>query len=1016
MHRLYLVDGFALVFRAYYALISHPLINSKQENTGAVYNFFRMLLRVLRDQKPEELVVVFDARGKNFRHEMYPEYKANRLKAPEDLLYQIPWIQELVTLFGIPSILQEGYEADDLIAAFVRHARKEGREVRIFSGDKDLMQLVDEGVHMLVPARDPTALLDEFGPPEVREKFGVPPEAIPDYLALVGDSSDNVPGVPGIGDKGARALIENWKSLDGIYKNIMSVTPEGTRKKLIAGEESARLSYRLVLLDRDLPRPLPPEGCRLPALNIDAALPRLRELELNTLIGELFRTAGRDAKTASISKTEMPLEAGHGRGGMDQSPEGRGQAKAGGGAKRGTAAKAASAPGGAADQGASLPLELFPAGENQEAREAARPAGAVPARGLELFAEGELQGAAASPEMSFGSAGHGWLAPADADGLMTSADSGCRWTLADSHEKLLDMIVKLREARLFAFDSETTALAFHSADLLGLSFSCREREAWYVPIGHTEASLPEELVLNELRPLFEDPSVGKIGQNTKFDCAILALRGIEAAGLEFDTMLAAYLLEPGSRVNLDDLAARYLKRRTIRYEEIVPDKKKTLADAPLADVLAYAAEDAEVCFSLAKALRPLLAAENLENVLRTIELPLVPVLVSMELAGIAVDGKRLADGSARMGERLRRLEEEIYAESGERFNLNSPKQLAAILFDRLGIPPVKKTKTGFSTDEEVLDALKQKHAIARLLLEYRKAYKLKSTYLDVLPTLAHPKTGRIHSSFNQAVTATGRLSSSEPNLQNIPIREEEGREVRTAFVPAPGCVFIGADYSQIELRILAALSGDPALAAAYTSGEDIHRRTAAQIFGISEEAVDRDRRAIAKTINFGVLYGQSAFGLAQELGISQKEARSFIDAWFEVYADVRGFTEAVIAKAEKDLLVHTWFGRLRRVPELREANHGRRQFGERMALNTVIQGTAADLIKLAMIGVSARFRAEGMRARLLLQVHDELLVEAPEDEAKKAGAILVEEMRRPWPFAIPLEIESGSGANWDEAH
>jgi len=977
MKRLYLVDGFALVFRAYYALVKRPLTNSKMQNVGAVHNFFRMLLRVLREWKPEELVVVFDARGKNFRHEMYPEYKATRQKTPEDLLAQLPWIQELVALFGIPSVSMEGYEADDLIASFARHAREEGSEVRILSGDKDLMQLVDERVHTFIPAHDPTAFFDEFGPPEVRGKFGIPPEAIPDYLALVGDSSDNVPGVPGIGDKGARLLLEKWKSLEGIYNNIESVAPDGVRKKLIAGEESARLSYRLVRLDREIPRPLPPESCRLGALRVDAALPRLKELELHKLIEELHRLPVPRSESGWVYPESSQAEAPRGAAKSEKSPSA---------------------------QSADAHPELFPDGSQTQAPQGAvrlgnsSPAGSA----QELFPNTDFTRKGVS-------SGEG--------GLAASQECGCRWTLVDSREKLLAMIQELRSARLFSFDSETTSLALHTADLLGLSFSCRVHEAWYVPLGHAEASLPEESVLRELRPLFQDASIKKIGQNVKYDSALLALRGIETAGLEFDTMLAGYLLEPGSRVNLDDLAARYLGRRTIRYEEVVPDKQSTLADAPLDAVLAYAAEDAEVCFALAEHLKPLLREAKLEEVLRTIELPLVPVLASMELAGIGIDAERLRASSVRQGERIARLEKEIYRLSGTEFNLNSPKQLADILFVKLALPPVKKTKTGYSTDEEVLlELAAAKHEIANLLLEYRKAYKLKNTYLDVLPTLVHPRTGRIHSSFNQAVTTTGRLSSSEPNLQNIPVREEAGREIRRTFVPAPGWVFVGADYSQIELRILAAVSEDAALAAAYESGEDIHKRTAAQIFGISEGAVDRDRRAIAKTINFGVLYGQSAFGLARELGITRGEADHFIRTWFEVYSGVRRFTESVIAEAERDGLVRTWFGRLRRLPELASANRAVRQLGERLALNTLIQGTAADLIKLAMSGVSRRLRAEGMRARLLLQVHDELLIEAPREEAEKAKAVLAEEMRRPWPFGLPLEIDLGCGENWDEAH
>jgi len=949
MPRLYLVDGFALVFRAYYAMASRPLVNSRGENTQAVHNFFRMLFRAIRAEKPEYLAVVFDSRGKNFRHEMYPEYKANRLKAPEDLLAQLPWIAELTALFGIPHVSQEGLEADDLIASFVMHARRTGDEVRILSGDKDLMQLVDERVHMLVPSRDPTALFDEFGPAEVEEKFGVPPGAIADYLAIVGDSSDNVPGVRGLGDKGARALLEQWKSLDGIYANLDAVTPESARKKLAEGRESASLSYKLVRLDAERPIPLGLEACRLRGIDTAAALPRLEALELKQLVAEL-------ARHGWLSPQDAGGPTGPVGDAAPASPAKRSQHK---------------------PQTGDATPDLF-----------------------ELAAE-----AGGEPEET----------PVD-DGLQTSEQAGCRWTCIRDMEMLRGMIRELTASPLIAVDSETTSLSFHDARLLGLSFACREGEAWYLPLGHGPESLDEAAVLAELKLLLEDPDLPKVGQNIKYEIAVLKLRGIHLTGVVCDTMLAAYLLEPGSRVNMDDLAARYLSRRTIRYAEIVPKKDATLADVPLERVTAYAAEDAEVTLALANRLRPLLASNGLEAVLNTIELPLAPVLAGMELAGIRVDRERLAAGSGKLAKRLAELESAIYAGAGMEFNLNSPKQMGSVFFEKLALPPVKKTKTGYSTDEEVLHELARQHEVPKLILEYRHAYKLKHTYLDVLPGLANQVTGRIHTSFNQAVTATGRLSSSDPNLQNIPVREDAGREIRRAFVPEPGCIFAGADYSQIELRILAALSGDPALVAAYQAGEDIHRRTAARIFGIDEAAVDRERRGIAKAINFGVIYGQTAYGLSRDIGISRTEADTFIRTWFEVYSGVRQYAETVIERACQEGQVRTWFGRIRKLPELASRNRSVRQMGERLALNTLVQGTAADLIKLAMAGVHARLAEEVPAARLLLQVHDELLVEAPEGEAALVAKILEEEMRRPWPFEVPLEIGSGQGANWDEVH
>lgn len=895
---LYVIDGFGLIFRAYYAFISRPLINSRGENTSAVFGFLRMVFKLIRDYRPECLLIALEGKGKTFRHQLYPEYKANRLKAPEDLLAQIPWILDLIERLGIPSLSIDGLEADDVMASLACHCEQQGRDCRIFSNDKDILQLIGDHVQVLVNKHG-TSEIQPFAATQVEEKYGISPGQMADYLSLVGDNSDNVPGVKGIGPKGALKLLQTWGDLDSIYAHLDEVKPDGTRKKLEQGREQAFLSRRLVALAERDEVPIEEERWRFSGLDRDRAQDRMLELELKSLL------------TDPVFSEEPPL-------------------------------------------GADEP----------------------------------------APERD-------------------SLD----YQLVGTEEELAHLCDLLQHSDCFAVDTETTSLDPFQATLLGISFSCRRGQGFYVPLAHQNNPLDGTAALEKLRPLLADQGKGKIGQNLKFECSIFGAADIPFQGVLFDTLIAAYLLDPGvGRYKLEYLAQRFLGREMIAYRDLVPDEEQTLLDVDLERVAEYAAEDAEVAWSLYEELAPRLEDEGLQKLFQEVEMPLVPVLSAVERAGVAVNKHHFTTLNLMLDKRITGLEQQIYQAAGEEFNLNSPRQLSTILFERMGIPPVKKTKTGYSTDENVLLELAADHPIAAELLEYRKLYKLKHTYVDVLPTLTHPVTGRIHSSFNQTVTSTGRLSSSDPNLQNIPIRDDLGREVRKGFVPTEGCLLLGADYSQVELRILAALSGDSALQDAFAHDVDVHARTACRIFNTEEDQVDREMRTIAKAVNFGVIYGQTAYGLARELKISRQEAQSFIDAYFGLYNGVHSFVEHLVDDATKKGLVRTWFGRMRRIEALSSRNRMVRAQGERLAVNTVIQGTAADLIKIAMVGVARMLEERSLASRLILQVHDELLLEVPFTEKEQLPQLLETEMLRPWPFELPLRVSVAMGSNWEEAH
>ncbi|GAB4270668.1 MAG: DNA polymerase I [Deferrisomatales bacterium] len=885
--KIYLIDGSSYIFRAYHA-IPH-LSNSKGMATNAVLGFTNMLLKVVRDERPDYLVMVFDARGPSFRNELYPEYKANRAAMPEDLAPQIPVIKQVVQAFHVPVLELDGYEADDVIATVADDLAARGFHVTVVTGDKDLLQIVGERVRLLDTMKDKA-----FGLREVDERFGVPPDKVVEVLGLAGDTADNIPGVPGIGEKTARALVQEFGTIENLLANVDKVKGKKRQENLRRYGRQALLSRDLVRLVRDVPVRLSLEEAALKEPDRQALTALFKELEFGRLLQEF----------------------------------------------------------------------------SSETR----------------------------------ATGEGYRAVLD--------------------EQALDRLgEELGGAPRVSFDTETTGLDPLRAELVGLSFAVRPHEAWYVPVGHRYPGAPPQLdrerVLERLRPVLEDPGRPKVGQNLKYDALVLRRAGVAVEGVAFDTMVASYLARPAAKSHsLDALAAELLSHKTISYAEVTGTGRgrKGFAEVEVERATVYAAEDADVALRLAEKLEPMLAETGQAELFEQVEMPLVPVLVEMEWRGIRVDPERLRALSAEMAGKLEALEREILEMAGVEFNVGSPKQLGEVLFERLGLPRGRRTKTGWSTDSEVLTRLAAEHPIAAKVLEFRGLAKLKSTYTDALPGLIHPDTGRIHTSFNQTVTATGRLSSSDPNLQNIPVRTEEGRRIRQAFLPAEGNRLVSADYSQVELRILAHVADEPALKASFARGEDIHRRTASEIFGVCPEQVSDEQRRRAKTINFGILYGMSAYGLAKALGIGRTEAQAYIDSYFARYPGVKRYMEERVAEAREKRFVTTLLGRRCAVPDIHSKNPAVRAYAERNAINYPIQGSAADLIKVAMVRVHRRLRREGLRASLVLQVHDELVLDVPEEEVDAVTGLLRSEMEAAAELDVPLEVDVGVGANWSEAH
>jgi DNA polymerase I len=881
---IYLIDGSAYIHRAYHAM--GGLSNSKGFPTGAVFGFTNMIVKTMRERKPNRIAVVFDAPGKTFRHDQYPDYKANRPSMPDDLRLQIPKIHEIVAAYNLPSLALNGYEADDIIATLTHQARQKGWSTIIVSGDKDLTQLVGPDVLMWDPQRD--VLYDSRA---VEEKFGVPPEKILDLMALMGDSSDNIPGIPGVGQKTASNLLQQFGSLDGIIENVDKISRKKLQEAIGTNRDQAFLSKKLASLCFEAPLDIEIDALVPGANNVDELRKIFKELEFKKLL------------------TELP-----------------------------------------------------------------------PSRNL------------------------------DFSGYTTVLDK----------EALLSWRHKMLEAGRFAVDLETTSQEPVRADLVGISLAAEPGRACYIPVGHsTGTQLLKSDVLTALKPLLEDQTLAKIGQNIKYDMIVLKKEGVEIRGISFDTMLASYILDPSRRGHsLDDLAEIFLEHRTIHIRDLIGTGKNQIsfAGVPVPEASVYACEDADVTIRVANILAPRVQAEGLDSLLRDIELPLIPVLCDMELAGVRIDSDYLRQLSAEFGEILKKREIEIFALAGEVFNINSPKQLGEILFEKLGMKPVRKSKSGPSTALDVLEELAFQHDLPRKILDYRSIFKLKSTYADSLTNLVNPVTGRIHTSYNQAVAATGRLSSSDPNLQNIPIRSSEGRKIRRAFIPDEGHSFVAADYSQIELRIMAHLSGDERLSQAFATGEDVHSITAASIFDCALELITPDMRRKAKEINFGIIYGMGPFKLSNQIGVTMKEAKKYLEDYYDTYAGVKRYMEELPEKAATVGFVTTILGRKRFLPDLNNPNRVAQQAAKRMAINTSIQGSAADIMKLAMIRTHQSLKAGNPPARMILQVHDELILEVADRYAEDAALLLKKEMEEVYRLSVPLVVDAAIGKNWDEAH
>ena len=920
---LILVDGSSYLYRAYHAF--PPLTNSAGEPTGAMYGVLNMLRSLIMQYQPTHAAVVFDAKGKTFRDELFEHYKSHRPPMPDDLRAQIEPLHAMVKAMGLPLLAVSGVEADDVIGTLAREAEKAGRPVLISTGDKDMAQLVTPGI-TLINTMTNTIL----GPEEVVTKYGVPPELIIDFLALMGDSSDNIPGVPGVGEKTAQALLQGLGGLDVLYaepEKIAGLTFRGAKTmaaKLEQNKEMAYLSYKLATIKTDVELELTCEQLEVQAPEADALLAMFKQYEFKRWITD--------------------VEGGKWL-----------QAKGG---------KPAAKP--AAD--------AAPVDEEEEA-----------------------------------------ASPLSAENYVTILDE----------DTLNAWIGKLKQAPVIAFDTETDSLDNVSANLVGLSFAVEPGHAAYVPVAHdyldAPDQIPRERVLELLKPLLEDEKCLKVGQNLKFDRGILANYDIDLRGIAFDTMLESYILDSvAGRHDMDSLSSRWLKHKTITFEEIAGKGKKQLTfnQIALEEAGRYAAEDADVTLQLHLKMWPKLQQhQGPLNVFNTIEMPLVPVLSRIERNGVKIDPAVLHKHSEELAKRLIELAQKAHDIAGEPFNLSSPKQLQTILFEKQGIKPLKKTPGGApSTSEEVLEELALDYPLPKVILEYRGLAKLKSTYTDKLPLMINPKTGRVHTSYHQAVTATGRLSSTDPNLQNIPVRNDEGRRIRQAFIAPEEYLIVSADYSQIELRIMAHLSQDKGLLSAFAEGKDIHRATAAEVFSQPLESVTNEQRRSAKAINFGLIYGMSAFGLSRQLNIPRKESQKYMDLYFERYPGVLAYMERTRAQAKEQGYVETLEGRRLYLPDIKSSNAARRAGAERAAINAPMQGTAADIIKRAMIAVDAWLAKAQPRVRMIMQVHDELVFEVHKDDLEAVTTKIHELMERCVTLDVPLLVEVGSGANWDLAH
>lgn len=885
MPTLYLIDGNAYYYRAFYAI--RGLSSSDGTPTNAIFGFTNMIIKIMKEKKPDYFAIVFDSPGPTHRHEMYEEYKAHRPGMPDELKSQIPHIKEIIDAFRIKTIEMPGYEADDLLGTLAKNAEKEKLDVYIVTGDKDMCQSVSPRVRLYDSMKE--KITEEK---DVIERFGVGPSQFPEIIALMGDASDNIPGVPGIGAKTAVKLLKEFGTLETLIRNQDQIKNARTRQAIADNLENIKLSLELATIHSDIPLDISTGDMKVVEPDWEKLRDHFRQFNFSRLIRLIP-----DKESPQRDKTEY------------------------------------------------IPV---------------------------------------------------------------------------LDKKVLETVLLTVKGEL-SIDTETTSRSPMTADLVGISLSVTPDKAYYIPITHEYPGVPGQLskkyVVGKIKKILEDPGIRKIGHNIKYDLIILKNEGIDMQGITFDTMLASYLLNPNKpNHNLTDVSMEYLGIKKLSFGDVVTKDKKDFREVAIDEAARYSGEDAAVTLSLKKYLEPELKKEGVDKLFTDMEIPLIAVLADMEMAGVKIDLGLMQSFSKKMAKELLSIEKRIYFIAGEEFNINSPKQLQVILFERLGLKPVKKTKTGYSTNVDVLEQLALEHELPQEIIEYRTLSKLKSTYVDALPRLVNTRTGRLHTSFNQTVTATGRLSSSDPNLQNIPIRGERGKRIREAFIAEKGNVLLSSDYSQIELRILAHLSGDKSLVEVFQNDGDIHTMTACELFGVSDNAVTDDMRRTAKTVNFGIIYGISPYGLSRQLKIGIDEAKSFIDTYFARYSEVRDYMDTLINDALKSGYVATIFNRKRAIPELKSSNRNIRQLGERLATNSPVQGSAADVIKISMINISNRLKRERLESKMLLQVHDELLFEVPEKEKEVLSRLVREEMEHAVKLEVPLKVDMGIGSNWAEAH
>ena len=953
-NKIYLLDAYALIFRSYYAFINSPRINSKGQNTSAIFGFVNTLDDVLRTEKPTHIAVCFDAGGLNFRHEMFPDYKATREATPEGIKTAIPYIKDILAAMNIPIVVKEGYEADDIVGTLAKKFNSEDAEIFMMTPDKDYKQLLDNHIFIHKPSRgksDSEIITVE----NIKAEYNIEnPLQIIDILALWGDAVDNVPGVPGIGEKTAANLISKYKSIDNIYLNINELKDK-QKENLLANKDLLNLSRKLVTIDTNVALEITLNDLKIQAPNVEKLLEIYTELEFNNFKNKLLSNKPENTPPLMLDLFGNPL-----------------------------------------------PSTNYTAKHTKTTQNIQKETNESAEKDKQKLAENSTDNYLDNNEQNY-----------------SFNKNEVNYQLIDNEQDIDKLINILRTQKEIAIDTETTGLNTLTAEILGFAISIKEREAFYINFPHDFNET--KTILQKFQPIFQNPEIIVIGQNLKYDLSILANYDINFKTRLFDTMIAHYLLEPEQKHNLDFLASKYLDYKMIPITALIGEKgknQKNMRDVASKIVSDYSCEDVDITLRLKNIFEAQIKEQSLENLFYNIETPLVQVLMSMEREGVKIDIESLKICSENLKKELLKIEENIYSLANERFNIASPKQLGVILFENMKISSkAKKTKNGqYSTGEEELQKYRDKHPIINKILEYRGVNKLLNTYIDVLPTLVEPKTGRVHTTYNQAVTTTGRLSSSDPNLQNIPVRDEMGKEVRKAFIANENSVILSADYSQVELRIMAHLSKDKNMVEAFNSGQDIHAATAAKIYKVPIADVKADMRYHAKTANFGIIYGISAFGLAERLQISRTEAKALIDNYFDIFPDVKNYMNKSIETAREQGFVETVFGRKLKLADINSNNSFVRSFAERVAINAPIQGTAADIIKIAMVNVFKMLKDKNLKTKMLLQVHDELVFDVPKNELETVKNLIIYEMNNAYQLIVPLLAEVGIGDNWLEAH